>query len=37
LDHVVAHGFADESLLGYIDTVDDVDAALEVLRRGLTA
>lgn len=37
LDHVVAHGFADESLLGYVDTVDDVDAALEVLRRGLTA
>ena len=37
LDHVVAHGFADESLLGYVGTVDDVDAALEVLRRGLTA
>ena len=37
LDHVVVHGFADESLLGYVGTVDDVDAALEVLRRGLTA
>ncbi|MGY9039322.1 MAG: LOG family protein [Rhodobacterales bacterium] len=37
LDHVVTRGFAEESLLSYIDTVDDVDAALEVLRRGLTA
>ena len=37
LDHVVARGFAEESLLGYVDTVDDVDGALDVLRRSLTA
>ena len=37
LDHVVARGFAEESLLGYVETVDDVDGALDVLRRSLTA
>jgi len=32
LDHTVAHGFADESLLGYVQTAADAVDALAILR-----
>jgi len=36
LNHVVAHGFADKSLLDYLDVVADADAALTALKRALS-
>jgi len=35
LDHVVARGFADESLLGFVQAVPDAAAAIEALRGTL--
>ena len=36
LAHVVAEGFADETLLGYFTSVPDADAAVELLHQLLS-
>ena len=36
MNHVVAHGFADATLLDYVTVVPDADAALSALRRALS-
>ena len=36
MNHVVAHGFADATLLDYVTVVADADAALSALRRALS-
>ncbi|MEP2953115.1 MAG: TIGR00730 family Rossman fold protein [Sulfitobacter sp.] len=36
MNHVVAHGFADATLLNYVTVVADADAALSALRRALS-
>ena len=36
IDHTVEHGFADASLRGFVEVVEDVDSLISRLRAGLT-